>query len=60
MALKPGDVIMTATPEGVGPVQRGQVMKEPRGWAKSGYRSDRFRAETRPARGSFALITVDH
>ncbi|MGY3548398.1 fumarylpyruvate hydrolase [Bradyrhizobium sp. USDA 4472] len=26
MALKPGDIIMTGTPEGVGPVQRGQVM----------------------------------
>jgi fumarylpyruvate hydrolase len=26
MTLKPGDVIMTGTPEGVGPVQRGEVM----------------------------------
>src|SRR5215471_11603460 len=26
MALKPGDIIMTGTPEGVGPVQRGEVM----------------------------------
>ncbi|WP_298881585.1 fumarylacetoacetate hydrolase family protein [uncultured Bradyrhizobium sp.] len=26
MALKPGDIIMTGTPEGVGPVQRGQIM----------------------------------
>ena len=26
MALQPGDIIMTGTPEGVGPVQRGQVM----------------------------------
>ena len=26
IALKPGDIIMTGTPEGVGPVQRGQVM----------------------------------
>jgi 2-keto-4-pentenoate hydratase/2-oxohepta-3-ene-1,7-dioic acid hydratase in catechol pathway len=26
MALRPGDVIMTGTPEGVGPVQRGEVM----------------------------------
>ncbi|MDA9441654.1 fumarylacetoacetate hydrolase [Bradyrhizobium sp. CCBAU 51745] len=26
MALKPGDLIMTGTPEGVGPVRRGQVM----------------------------------
>jgi fumarylpyruvate hydrolase len=26
MALKPGDLIMTGTPEGVGPVQRGEVM----------------------------------
>ena len=26
MALQPGDLIMTGTPEGVGPVQRGQVM----------------------------------
>jgi len=26
MALEPGDIIMTGTPEGVGPVQRGEVM----------------------------------
>ena len=26
MTLKPGDIIMTGTPEGVGPVQRGQTM----------------------------------
>ena len=26
MELKPGDIIMTGTPEGVGPVQRGEVM----------------------------------
>jgi fumarylpyruvate hydrolase len=26
MALKPGDIIMTGTPEGVGPVQRGELM----------------------------------
>ncbi len=26
MALRPGDIIMTGTPEGVGPVQRGEVM----------------------------------
>jgi fumarylpyruvate hydrolase len=26
MVLKPGDIIMTGTPEGVGPVQRGEVM----------------------------------
>ena len=26
MELRPGDLIMTATPEGVGPVGRGQVM----------------------------------
>ena len=26
MALKPGDIIMTGTPEGVGPVQRGEMM----------------------------------
>jgi fumarylpyruvate hydrolase len=26
IALKPGDIIMTGTPEGVGPVERGQVM----------------------------------
>ncbi len=26
MGLKPGDIIMTGTPEGVGPVQRGEVM----------------------------------
>jgi fumarylpyruvate hydrolase len=26
VALKPGDIIMTGTPEGVGPVQRGEVM----------------------------------
>jgi fumarylpyruvate hydrolase len=26
MALKAGDIIMTGTPEGVGPVQRGEVM----------------------------------
>ena len=26
MELRPGDLIMTGTPEGVGPVQRGQVM----------------------------------
>ena len=26
MELRPGDLIMTGTPEGVGPVQRGQTM----------------------------------
>ena len=26
MELRPGDLIMTGTPEGVGPVQRGEVM----------------------------------
>jgi fumarylpyruvate hydrolase len=26
MELKPGDLIMTGTPEGVGPVKRGEVM----------------------------------
>jgi fumarylpyruvate hydrolase len=26
MELRPGDIIMTGTPEGVGPVQRGEVM----------------------------------
>jgi len=26
MELQPGDLIMTGTPEGVGPVQRGEVM----------------------------------
>ena len=26
MELQPGDIIMTGTPEGVGPVQRGEVM----------------------------------
>ena len=26
MELRPGDLIMTGTPEGVGPVERGQTM----------------------------------
>jgi fumarylpyruvate hydrolase len=26
MALEPGDIIMTGTPEGVGPVRRGEMM----------------------------------
>ncbi len=26
MELRPGDLIMTGTPEGVGPVRRGEVM----------------------------------
>jgi fumarylpyruvate hydrolase len=26
MEVRPGDIIMTGTPEGVGPVQRGEVM----------------------------------